>query len=68
MLIKRLGHVYRGWDMHTEAGMCIHMLLRTHCFYLSSGSYQGIVGGLGHNDAKGDLEGLEGQGESTLKA
>jgi hypothetical protein len=32
------------------------LVLRTHCFYLSSRSYQGIVGGLGHNEAKGDLE------------
>jgi hypothetical protein len=31
-------------------------MLRTHCFYLNSGSYQGIVGGLGHDEAKGDLE------------
>jgi hypothetical protein len=31
-------------------------MLRTHCFYLNSGSYQGIVGGLGGDDAKGDLE------------
>ena len=31
-------------------------LLRTYCFYKSNTTYQGILSGLGHGDAKGDLE------------
>jgi hypothetical protein len=31
-------------------------LLRTYCFYKSNTTYQGILSGLGRDDAKGDLE------------
>jgi hypothetical protein len=33
-----------------------HPVLRTYCFYKSNTMYQGILSGLGRDDAKGDLE------------
>jgi hypothetical protein len=34
-------------------------MLRTYYFYKSSMTYQGFLSGLGHDDAKGDLEDKE---------
>jgi hypothetical protein len=41
-------------------------MLRTYCFCKSNTTYQEILGGLGHGDAKDDLGELEGRGEGAL--
>jgi hypothetical protein len=56
----------KQFNLGTLTGSLRHRLLRTYCFYKSNTMYQGVLGGLGHGDAKGDLGGLEGRGESAL--
>jgi hypothetical protein len=52
-----VGIVSKDTIEHLHARGCpAWALLRTYCFYKSNTTYQGILSGLGRDDAKGDLE------------
>ncbi|KAF8464499.1 hypothetical protein DFH94DRAFT_686598 [Russula ochroleuca] len=45
-----------GGEQVIRKNKIFSILLQTYCFYKSNTTYQGILSGLGHDDAKGDLE------------
>jgi hypothetical protein len=53
MCMQRPECTCKGQDTRAKARTRV---LRTYCFYKSNTMYQGILSGLGHGEAKGDLE------------